>query len=549
MASARIERLVAVLFLCLAVAQFLIQVSLLTNGIEYIASTLTNDDTYYYLQTAWQTKQSGFVTFDGMHATNGVQLLWFWIVFLLSLASNAKADLLHASLVTCFALNVLCYVPIWRFAKVLKRPGMALLMGGLWAALVADGTYWLGLENSLHAFVFWCVVWQAAEFLDRLHAGRQVSILPLTVVLVLNAWTRLDSAVFSAVVYLMSVAALLRGPKRTIGIRHGRGSRIGVSLLVGGVGTVVALVAFHLMGGSVLPVSALIKLSRVGQSGPVLDSLRRVLVSSFPDVLPHGIATPLVKLFAALASLGLVVVALGRRLFESHRLRTLRSVWIQLAVAFVVYQVVVLGPGAGGHAYFVWYRSPLFVFWIITLSAAVFVIAAAAGRSISSVAGRVGSRSRSRSGGMARDITGPAMASLGAVFIALSVFRLLTPSGIDPASMLYIRYHAANWMADNLAQESTCAAWNAGQLGFYAPQAVINLDGLANSAEYYDQVLKGQRPLMDYILENDVSYIVDYVENDLTAGLETIHAFPADALGGRLRVRRVSVARPQLVVR
>ena len=105
-------RWAGLLLLCLAIAQLLLQASLLSNGVEYAASSLTNDDSYYYLQTAWNAKGLGFVTFDGINRTNGVQLLWFWIVFLLSAVSRTKADLLYASLGSCFALNVLCYVAI-----------------------------------------------------------------------------------------------------------------------------------------------------------------------------------------------------------------------------------------------------------------------------------------------------------------------------------------------------------------------------------------------------------------------------------------------------
>ena len=131
------------------------------------------------------------------------------------------------------------------------------------------------------------------------------------------------------------------------------------------------------------------------------------------------------------------------------------------------------------------------------------------------------------------------MASLGAVFIVLSVVRLLAAPSVDPASMLAIRYRAALWMGDNLPRDSICAAWNAGQLGFYSPQKVINLDGLINSEEYYENVLKGQKRLTDYLSDNDVRYIIDYEENELPVGVEEIHAFPADAEGQRLRVWRL----------
>jgi len=35
------------------VGQLLAQITLLTKGAEYITTTMTIDDTYYYLETAW----------------------------------------------------------------------------------------------------------------------------------------------------------------------------------------------------------------------------------------------------------------------------------------------------------------------------------------------------------------------------------------------------------------------------------------------------------------------------------------------------------------
>ena len=64
-------RQAAFIIAILAIVQFIIQVSLLTKGMEYAAVSLIVDDTYYYLQTAWNAKMLGFVTFDGLHATNG----------------------------------------------------------------------------------------------------------------------------------------------------------------------------------------------------------------------------------------------------------------------------------------------------------------------------------------------------------------------------------------------------------------------------------------------------------------------------------------------
>src|SRR3990172_1815871 len=144
----------AILFF--ALIQFAFQVSLLTRGVEYAASSLVIDDTYYYLQTAWNTKQLGFVTFDGLHATNGVQLSWFVIILLLAMLAKTKTALLFATLAVSFLLNGLCYLFILKIGAVLKQPPLALFMASLWSLQsLPFRIYSTGMENSLHALVFW----------------------------------------------------------------------------------------------------------------------------------------------------------------------------------------------------------------------------------------------------------------------------------------------------------------------------------------------------------------------------------------------------------
>jgi hypothetical protein len=112
----------------IAVTQFALQLGLLARGVEYVAGSLAIDDTYYYLQTAWNTKQLGFVTFDGLHATNGVQLAWFVVILLLATVANSKIALLFMSLMVGFLLNGLCYLVILNIAAAVKQPALALFL-------------------------------------------------------------------------------------------------------------------------------------------------------------------------------------------------------------------------------------------------------------------------------------------------------------------------------------------------------------------------------------------------------------------------------------
>ncbi len=57
--SPPLARFAKISMICLAVAQLGIFAMLLTRGDEYLATSATNDDTYYYLQTAWNTKELG----------------------------------------------------------------------------------------------------------------------------------------------------------------------------------------------------------------------------------------------------------------------------------------------------------------------------------------------------------------------------------------------------------------------------------------------------------------------------------------------------------
>lgn len=194
-----------------ALVQFGLQVNLLTRGVAYVASSLTIDDTFYYLQTAWNTKVLGFVTFDGLHSTNGVQFLWFVIIVLVAWLAQTKAALLLATLAVSFLLNALSYLIIWRIGVLLKQLPLALLLAGFWSLQsLPFRIYTMGMENSLHAFIFWCVLWQCLTFLLRVRQQLKPNFLVLTVALILNAWARLDSALISGILYVFCLWVLAR---------------------------------------------------------------------------------------------------------------------------------------------------------------------------------------------------------------------------------------------------------------------------------------------------------------------------------------------------
>lgn len=519
-------RTAAFIIAILAVVQFFIQISLLAKGMEYAAVSLIIDDTYYYLQTAWNAKALGFVTFDGLHATNGVQLLWFVIIFLLAMLVKTKAALLFATLAVSFLFNGLCYVVILKIGAVLKQPVLALFMASLWALQsLPFRIYSMGMENSLHALVFWCVIWQSVEFLIQVQNKNKPNFWGLTVVLILNAWTRLDSALLSAVLFTFCVGMLAYTYRHNLRLFFQRHSKaITGSSFFAGFGLLAQLTAFRLMGDSFLPVSALIKTSGTGPGSDIksLDKLVEIFILGMPAILQGRFPTLILVL---LGFSGILLVILARVAIRDHseEVRAFLNLWSCLLVGETIYHIYVTLSGVEYSPYFIWYRSPSFIFWIITGSLlALFTFL--------------------HTGLFKHPFYIRKWAAVGFSLVIFAVAIYMFARSINFTSKLYVaRYNAALWIAENSPPDTVFASWNAGQLGFFSDRTVINLDGLINNVDYYERVLRGSVPLADYLIENKVDYIVDYSIYHPIPDYPVVRTFPLnDETGRSIHIWQVS---------
>jgi hypothetical protein len=512
----------------LAVVQFLLHLSLLARGVEYVASSLTIDDTYYYLQTAWNTTRVGFVTFDGVHATNGVQFLWFVIILGLAVLVQTKAALLFATLAVTFLLNSLCYLFILNIGALLRRPSLALVMAGLWfLQSLPFRVYSTGMENSLHAAVVWCLIWQGTAFVIQVRQGRTPTFWGLTVALILNVWTRLDSALLSTIVFGFCVAALAYSYRQDIRqfLRRHTPSLARSGLVAGGA-LITQMMAFRVMGGSVLPISAIVKTSGAegGLGAEATERLVNVLVLGMPSVLQGRLPT---LALIGLGVLGILFVARAWAGTRNHSVeaRAFLYVWACLLAGELLYQAFVAVSGVEYRPYFSWYRSPSFIFWTVTAS----LVALFALDTILPVR---------------RLSPFVPWAPLGLGLLTVSVAAYLFARSVGFTSGLYqARYEAALWIAANSSPDTVYAAWNAGQLGYFSDRVFINLDGVINDLDYYERVLRGPVPLVDYLAENKVDYVVDYATYDSIPDFPVVQAFPLDDGSGRaIQVWQVSPA-------
>jgi hypothetical protein len=508
----------AFVLLLLATGQVILQVSLLARGVEYVASSLSIDDTYYYLQTAWNTKQLGFVTFDGLHPTNGVQFLWFVIILLLALLANTKIVLLFATMVVSFLLNGLCYLFIFKIGVILKQPILALFMAGLWSLQsLPFRIYSTGMENSLHAFVFWCVIWQSTIFLIRVQDRVKPNIWELTLVLILNVWTRLDSALLSAVLYIFCMVMFAFSYRNNFKLFLQKHLKvIAGSSLFAGFGLFIQLSAFRLMGDSFLPVSALIKTngSIRGLSSAAADKLVEVVTLGMPSILQGRFPT-LILILLGIFSILLVIRARIINPSLPKEILAFLNLWTCLLVGETLYQLYIAISGVQYTLYFIWYRSPSFIFWIITLS----LIALFTSENIKPVK---------------QLFNAFKWAPIGFSLLLFAVAIYMFERSINFTSNLYVaRYDAALWIAENFPPDAVFAAWNTGQLGFFSNRTFINLDGVINNVDYYERVLRGSVSLTNYLSENRVDYIVDYDTYDSIPEFPVIHSFPLNDESGR----------------
>jgi hypothetical protein len=462
----------------LSVIHFAIPVGYVAGGPARINAFLTNDDTYYYLQTAWNARQLGFVTFDGINPTNGVQFLWFSILYGLSFLTNDKSAFLAMASTLSIAFTCLPYFIIWRFSSNTwqsPRSLLAVFMALLWfvICLYQPNRYLIGLESPLHAFLIWTIVLQFTRIYHQVSHGavRSSSVLFFIVLLVLTTWTRLDSFGLSA---SFLVLLLFTTARRVPIVTYAVGSAIIA------IGTVALFAFFELAGGSLLPVSALVKGYDVDRFN--LGSFYNWSLVLFPLRIPGANLLNVLGIVAMFGSLAIVLRM--RTAAHDHNQAALRLIAIALSASVIIHSIATFGMF---RYYYFWYLSATFVYWTVVL--AMFSVEVVRKKAWSYRA------------------TGVSGVALGVLLVC---FWWL---GATPDNLSTTRYEVANWMNANLEDDSIVGSFNSGQLGFFSDQSVVNLDGLINNVTYFDAVIQNDSPeaLLAYIDRVGIDYLVDYL--------------------------------------
>jgi hypothetical protein len=370
--------------------------------------------------------------------------------------------------------------------------------------------YSMGMENSLHALVFWFLIWQSVKFLIRVQTGERPNFWGLTVALILNVWTRLDAALLSATLFAFYIGMLVYAYRGNIKIFYGSYKKVvaGCAILAG-IALIAQMTAFKVMGDSFLPVSAIVKTS--GTSWALeresATKLVEVVLEGMPSIL-FGRFPPLVLILLAILGIFFLLKEQFVKRDKPLELRAFLNLWTFLLVGELLYELYIAVSGVKYMPYFIWYRSPSFIFWIISISLIVFFAFEYFLRVVQNTS-------------YVRWV----QVGFSLIIFALSLYMFAR--SINFTSELYTtRYHVAKWLAQNSPPDTIFAAWNAGQLGYFSDRTFINLDGVINNVDYFQRVLQGSIPLTDYLSENQVDYIVDYDSYSSIPDFLVVQTFP-----------------------
>ena len=518
---------------------------------EYV---LRVDDAFYYFQIARNAAQGSGFTFDGIHPTNGFQPLWGLVLagfaWLFLHAGAAEPMLLARLFLSVAALvNVAAGLALYAAARGWLRRRDALGFLAVWLLsplLVSHQT--AGMENALFALLLGlalAVYNRHFRDADRPPGAGSAAVLGLLLGLV--ALARLEAALLAAIVVPTVAWRMRRMPVRAAAVRL-------APLCLLAALPVAAYLALNLARlGHAMPIPGEVKrfyalqaLDAVGGPGSAgharllaenlaITVLRLLYVAAGPVLLAWGwlyplygaalarMGTPLMVAAPAVngAAVALLAVwtafgrgrarALRRRLRPLLRPGVLHAFALAQICAFAaLYPIYLRGPGVG------WYFVPAYV-----------LQAMAAG-----VAGTFAvERLRARLPRVRRWI---APAAVGAMAVN---FVLYLGWEARPGAVRTPKLEVVAWMHDNLPADAVVGSYNAGAIGFFARQRVVNLDGLVNDFDYLDHLRAGR--VEAYARREGIGYLVEYATSGQT---------PA----GRWRdlpVGRVLLARPFPTVR
>lgn len=452
------------------------------------------DDSYYYFVPVQNALAGRGISFDGLTPTNGFHPLWFFVLvplFAVFAPAGPDAPILAAMLVGGL-LSVAAGYVLWRAVRLITGEPLVALF--ILAAYLFNpylvSTSLNGLETGLHDLCVAALVYYTALLLahDTLTPRQTVT---FGVLVALGFLARTDTVIL---IGLLVAALLLRRmtARRLIGLA--------------GAGALAAALASPWLIWNLVTFG-----SPVQSSGSALTTFARLTwAASSPgeSPLPALAAYAALNLNTTLLYAGfslitllisgalLIPAILARRTAARRRLSGREETWLALAAAYAFAYI-------GFHVFIRWFMRDWYAASVLTvLYVGLGVLAALLLRAIRPLLARL-----SRSGRAAARLV-----VLGAVFLNGWLFVWSDSTfGFWDAPPKYPAQRqlegAARWIRGELPVTARVGSFNAGILSYSAPQQIVNLDGVVNTAVH---PFIAERNLLCFVAQADLDYVADY---------------------------------------
>jgi hypothetical protein len=474
---------------------------------------LRMDDAYYYFQVARNVADLGRVTFDGVHVTSGVQMLWTMLLSALATLVHERVAFVRAILVLSTVLNLGSGLQLRRLGRNLSSSDLGNIAVILWSAfMLAVSPTMLGVEYPLHILIIVVTIsvwWTIHADPLRATSGR---LQLLGLLLTLNFWIRLDSGLLSVLVALSVLVSLRRAGVATPTLVR-QAALFAVWPIVGALGYIAI---YWWAAGTLMPVSGLVKSVYAGRhfaghpwflalAGHLAWWLRVVARPSVDVVSGVVLANhrplfgpvPVVMLATlAAASAWTIRAVLRERLQHQQQYRVMVFLALLWAFGTLHAALVVATLGHFSHVtqhYYGW----LYITWCLWVALMIERRLA--------VRGSAAQRSRA--------VAVAAVSLIVVVNVAFAAVRWR--QAVDTDNLHNRRLAVIAWIDEHVPADARIGAWNAGQLGYFLKQPVVNLDGLANDSAYLKRIESGV-PLADYLRQERIEYLVDNDALDMT---------------------------------
>jgi hypothetical protein len=475
---------------------FLVAVCAAFLNLPSLISQFLVDDSFYYLEIARNIALGKGVTFDGLHATNGFQPLYqFLIVPVFWLTAGNEAAIRVVKVLEAMLLAggaVLLYRLVLRFVPQKAAAWLAmgiLFLPGPHRHPFGKGLF-TGMESGVNLVMILLLLPMWMDFLAGRSGTTFFFLYGLVIACVFLA--RLDNVFLIGVIaaHHLYLAAKSPPPKSS-----GLWISAAVVLVIAG----SYLAWNYSQFGSIAPVSGQVQRWQSQQYSARLLSqgwypwLREVLWFVF-DFRPIAVL-PWIGL------LGLPAVFLLQRVgprantgnapYESRTRLILFVLWVSSVFKIGYYAVFHLFPRSGNYWYYV---QEVIVFALC----------------VGLLADRLVSRYRDHSVDAAARL-------LVIGLMALSAIAILKTTPVFEWELA--SYSFTRVVDRYVAPGEVLGARDAGVLGYFLPNPVVNLDGLVNDRQFFDELTAGR--IGQYVLDQDIVYLMNLAEpsqEDLITG-------------------------------